>query len=635
MSGKQCLFIALLVFWLTRISFCDLNQTKDSIIELINQGQTEEAAKAVDKIISENSQDSFLPVSLYWIAWTYGWNNKIDEEKNLYQTIINDYQDTSIIESSKLGYESAKVRELINKQQFGEANEILEKLISNFSNNQDLPGTIYHIGLRYEWADRNDEAQKIYQHLRGNFPESQYGIKAKLNFERAKINSYISSGKIILAKEAFGKMISDFNDDTNLPDTLINIAQRFGLSNLYEQEGKISKYIIENFPNDRNVSAAKYNYSKSQVHSLVALHRFEDANAMLDKFISDFNERSDLPDALYWIARRYEWNDRYAKAAEIFKAILERTPNKINLDKALIGIKRVNICSQILSGKMENTSADISNLVTGFIDNPELPDTLNNIARRYEWEFKYDESRDIYQKIIDKWPESKFDQKAKIGLSSLKILELIDSNSYDEVDSEIERFTADYNNNPYLYESLLFIANKAYDKGYEARAKNEAYGKFINLSAKILDEKVLNKIEGMENQTQAYYLASVANYRLGKVDKTMEYADKVLQIAPEFIHAASMQWLIADGYEKLEASGAIPKAEADLIIEEEYKKLIDNYNNGMDSMGALRLGEIYIEQGRMTEACACLGWYLMRMGIDECSAAQINGIFKKCERCKK
>ena len=96
-----------------------------------------------------------------------------------------------------------------------------------------------------------------------------------------------------------------------------------------------------------------------------------------------------------------------------------------------------------------------------------------------------------------------------------------------------------------------------------------------------------------------------------------------------------MQWVIADGFEKLKASGQLPAAEADLIIEEEYKKLMENYSNGLDSFAAMRLGEIYMKQDRIMDACACFGWYLMKTGTDECGAAHINKLFEKCGRCKK
>jgi len=375
--------------------------------------------------------------------------------------------------------------------------------------------------------------------------------------------------------------------------------------------------------------------AKAQIHSLISLNRIEEANSLFMKFAADYNNHPDLPKAFYWIARRYEWSDRYAQAANIFEQILQKYPENKNADKSQIGIRQVNICSQILAEQMEDAAAQTEDMISNFINNSELPETLDNIGRRYEWLDKYEEAAEIYQRITELWPDGEYKDKAEIDLASLDVLTAVDSLDYNETEIGIETLISDYNENSYLPKALLFIAIKCYDKGYESGIKSEVCGKLASLSAQILDEDVLNKIEGEENKAKAYCLAATVNYRLNDIDKTMDYADKVLQFAPEFIHAASMQWLIADGYEKLKSSGVIPKAEADILIEDEYKKLMDNYDNGMDAYGAMRLGEIYVEQNRITEACACFGWYIMRMGIDECSASQINKIFEKCERCKK
>ncbi|MFA5292477.1 MAG: tetratricopeptide repeat protein [Phycisphaerae bacterium] len=638
MCGKLLLVSALLVGLLSGISFGgDLNQTKNDVIDLINKGQTEAASKSINQIISDYSQDSFLPEALYWIAWSYGWTGRYNEEQNLYQQIIQKYPDNTIVNSARMCYLGSEIQAFIAAQKFDEAKTALNKLAADFYSLPDLPQMLYRIARSYEWSQDNqyEDSKEIFRRIIQFTSDEKLKGKAQLGAARTEILALIKQGMYKESRESYAKLIEEFAENADLADTLYWIANRYGYANRYEEEKNVYQELLEKYPENNNTVNAQFGFNKAQIHSLIALDRIEDSNSALNKFVADYNNHPDMPEALYWIARRYEWNVNYAQAANIFGLILQEYPkNKIE-NKVQTGIERTSICLKIVSDETESLQADTENVIANFINNPELLETMEEIGRRYEWADKYEEAKIIYQRIIDIQPESNFSDKAEIDLASLDTLIAISSLDYNETKIGIDELIADYNESPYLAETLLFIAEKCYDTCYDFAIKNEACRKLLQLSAQILDERVLNKIQDTDNKTLAYYLAAVVNSRLGNIDKTMEYADKLLQIAPEFIHAASMQLMIADGFEKLKASGQLPAAEADLIIEEEYKNLMDNYTNGLNNYAALHLGEIFIKQERITEACACFGLYLMNTGLDGCGAVRINRIFEQCGRCKK
>jgi TolA-binding protein len=637
MSGKY-LGVLILVCLFAKTSLCDLYQSQDDIIDLINKGQTEEAAKRIEQIISKYSTDSFLPQAMRRFAWSYGWNGKIVEEKKLYQQIIENYPNSAVIADVQMCLLGAEIQTFIESKKFADAEEKSNTLLTEFKANIRLPEVLYRIARSYEWSEDNryDDAKEIFKQIIQLASDDTLKDKAELGFSRTEILTLIKQGSYKQSREAYVKLVDEFAENANLADTIYWIANRYGYANRYAEEKTAYQKLLEKYPENKNALNVQFGFAKAHIHSLISLNRIEEANSLFIKFVADYNNHPDLPDAFYWLARRYEWLDRYAQAANIFEQILRKYPDSKNADKAEIGIRRVNICAQILANeKSGDVSAQTEDLIANFINNPELPETLDNVGRRYEWLDRYDEAAVVYQRITELWPDGDCADKAEIDLASLDVLTAVEALDYNEARIGIETLIADYNDNSYLPKALLFIAIKCYDKGYESGKKGEIRGKFGALSAQILDEEVLTNIQGEENKAQAYYLAAMVNYRLNDVDKMMDYADKVLQFAPEFIHAASMQLLIAEGYEKLKSSGVIPKAEADILIEDEYKKLIDNYDNGLDAYGAMRLGEIYVGQNRITEACACFGWYIMRMGIDECSAAKINRIFDRCERCKK
>jgi len=636
MCGKYFLTNGLLLCLLTGISFGgDLQQTKNDIIALIKSGQTETAKESTAKLINDNSNNTDLPEALYWIARNYGWSSQYDEEKSIYQQIILNYPNSSKIGKARLGYSRAEVQSLIVQRKYNEAKKAYDKLVADFNGHPDLADTLYGIALRYGYSNRYEEEKETSQRIIEKYPNSEIANKAQFGFLKAQIQCLIASKNYKQANSYLGKLVTEFSNHPDLPDALYWIARRYEWLNKYIEAESIFEQIAQKYPDNSLISKAQLGIRRINVCNLIISNQLTTAQSDFNDMIINYPGSPDLADTIYEIGRRYEWSNKYEQAINTYQLIATRYSGSTAGGNIQLDISRANISSLIVAGQMEAAQAEVNDLKVNFADNADLPDVLYRIGERCVQQDRYEYAKNIFQHIIQTYTGSSYASDSKLGFSSAAILSIIEANDYNEATAAFDKMIEDFNEHRNLSETVFGIAEKCYDKGYKLGVKDGTGGKLLGLAAEMLNKDVLERICGQDNLAWAYYLAATTNFRLGDSDKTIEYADKVLQLDPNFKYASNMQWVIADGFEKLKASGQLPAAEADLIIEEEYKKLMENYSNGLDSFAAMRLGEIYMKQDRIMDACACFGWYLMKTGTDECGAAHINKLFEKCGRCKK
>jgi hypothetical protein len=66
-------------------------------------------------------------------------------------------------------------------------------------------------------------------------------------------------------------------------------------------------------------------------------------------------------------------------------------------------------------------------LLTEFSGQPTLPKEIYQIVDMYAMAGKYDKADQVYQHVLNNWPEAKQDGLGHIGVAEINILDLIDS----------------------------------------------------------------------------------------------------------------------------------------------------------------------------------------------------------------
>lgn len=191
-------------------------------------------------------------------------------------------------------------------------------------------------------------------------------------------------------------------------------------------------------------TAAELNQARKNIYALIDAGKVNEARLAKDKLLADFNNNPNLPEAIYWIAERYERMSNFEEAKSNFQQITQKHPSSTFANKARLGIARAESMSLIMSEKYHQAKGAIDKMVADFGGNPDLPEHLFWITERYVRLNRFEEAKQNYQRIIQKFPSNRFANKAKLWLSRINATALIESGGFAQAQREIDKLAADF-----------------------------------------------------------------------------------------------------------------------------------------------------------------------------------------------
>ncbi|RPH69221.1 hypothetical protein EHM76_07250, partial [bacterium] len=180
----------------------------------------------------------------------------------------------------------------------------------------------------------------------------------------------------------------------------------------------------------------------------------------------------DLPEAIFWIAERFQRFDRFEDAKENYQRIIKGFPDSPLAAKSKFWFARVNVLSLIKSQDYDGAKSTLDEFISNFAGDSDYAESLYWIAEQYKWLKQYKEANAVYQQITQRFPGSKWALKAAFGASKAEVLSLIKSQDYDRAQSAVDKLSSDFAGNPDLPETLYWIADSYRWSNNFAQAKN-------------------------------------------------------------------------------------------------------------------------------------------------------------------
>jgi TolA-binding protein len=195
---------------------------------------------------------------------------------------------------------------------------------------------------------------------------------------------------------------------------------------------------------------------KNLVLSYIPAKRESDAKQCLEELAADFAGHPALASALYEIASDYELRRNYDSARKLYEQIAQQYPDSPQAGKITLDLPKTDILSNIEKKEYQQAEDAITAFVNDFNDNSYLPDALYTIARRYERAKKYPEAEQLYNRIINDYPQDAACDSCRLGLKKLGIYSVIESGG--NYAAEIEKLLIDFASCDDLSEALYDIA---------------------------------------------------------------------------------------------------------------------------------------------------------------------------------
>jgi len=263
--------------------------------------------------------------------------------------------------------------------------------------------------------------------------------------------------------------------------------------------------------------------------------------------------------------------------------------------------------ADIKLGDYEAADAGIETILAKYSDHKDLLPAFCQLGDDYLDAGKHDKAIECYQYVIDKQPDSKLDISSRVGIARVHI-----SLSNDEaVDEIIDGLIVDYTDHPRLPWAVFVLGEEYYNVAIQAEKEDRAVEAGENFTKAIAIWDII--IEGLPvslpDTAHAWYFSAVSYRHTGEYGNAIEYYQKVVDNWPDYQFAWSAQCLIGECYEKLRNSGALSESQANPLIEQAYKLVIENYrDSSLAGHACMKLGDMNLKKGRTLEAA---GYYEM------------------------
>jgi TolA-binding protein len=579
----------------------EIQKQAKNICALIEAGKISEAKAATENMTAEFPELARLPDMLYWIAGKYQQVDRFEDAKQIYEQIIRDYPDSPWAKKAKMGYAMTDAMSLTILRRYSEAKEAADKMFTDFAGNPDVAEMLYWISGRLQALDRFEEAKQIQEQIIRDFPDNPWAIRARMGRAMTETISLIVSGKYTEAQAVIDKTAADFNGRPDLPEMLYWITGRFEMAGRADDAKRNYQMIVDSFPNNLFAKRSKIGISRVDVISLIESKDYNEANTAIDKMVADFSTNPDLPETLFWLANRYNSQNRVADSVRLNQIIVQKYPASPWAGKGNLNLTKEKIFSLITARNFDQSKISFDKFVTDFKGNPQLPEAIFWIAERYQRFDRFEDAGRIYQQIIDEFPGSIWADKSKFWISRITVLSFIVMQDYDGAGTALAQFTTAFADNPDFPEALYWIAER-----YEREGKSQ--------DAQLLCQKIIadyptsqwaTKVKAGHptgNDLVQYDFTGIALAE----DNNSAIEIKDINLNPDLEKAAIEIYRVGRGYEDVNDFNSAAKA---------YEQTVRDYpatTKGRNAVLDIRRMEIWnkIEAGEVNEAGLLLNKYV-------------------------
>ena len=586
----------------------DIEQAKSQIISLVETGKLDDANAAVDKIMAlPASRDK--GAALQQIAGTYQNAGQADKAITISDYVLKNWPKGSFAVWAGMSMAISQ----IDKGNTTEAEATTASMIADYADNADLPVTLSVIADTYSWRKKFDKSEKLYAIIAEKFPNSTVASKARLAVVGVNALAFIEDKNYSLAQKQVELMIKDFNNQPELPAMLFRIGQEFSWQHRYTEAKDAFDYITDKSSNTSLSQQAKLWSARANVCSLIGKAKDTEVVASIDKLMNDFASDAGLADTVYWISKEYEWKKGtsinrtgwYDTPNSVYQKLMQQfsdTPygQQAEWDQKRLA-HRMKIFKLMQEPNQAATDAAIETMATDLKDRPELAGELYWIACGYEEHpDKMPQAEQIYARIVKDCLGTDEADRAALDIQRRTICDLFDADDANTATTLLDKFVADFGQNPYSGTCLSRAVRGFYVAGAEFRDKNrpEKAKQYCEIAANIWQKLPKDTLQKGADSTYLYFYVAINYHELGRWADAIDNYQKVLDDYPDFEHSCGINAAIGVCYESLRDKEGVPKEQVNPLIEEAYKAVLANSSGCYSTPDvAYKLAGIMLEKG--------------------------------------
>lgn len=368
-----------------------------------------------------------------------------------------------------------------------------------------------------EQGSDREKADRLYEYVTGMWPADPIWADMRAAFTE------IADGNDADAQAAVDKLLTDFAQNQYLPVALYEISKLYSQFGRQDQASKLRDHVINQWPAHKYTMWALMDAARLNVH----LGDTEVAEAAIEKLKADFSGNEDITGAVSCVAHEYLNCGKYAKGLALCQYILKTLPETTDTMWAQAGIAVANVGL----GNMQAAEAATQNLITDFSSHERLGEAVYDVAYRHHSLGHHEKAKQLYQQVVETWPQWENITWAKTGLV----------------------------------------------RSHIALGENAAAQTVVDGLVAKLDEVYPSGSDLPTRAAEGYYYAGDCYQKLGRYARSLQCYRRVSDDCPDYEYAWNALFLVGHNLEELKKSGLITKSEADPVIKVTYEQLLEKH----------------------------------------------------------
>jgi len=294
------------------------------------------------------------------------------------------------------------------------------------------------------------------------------------------------------------------------------------------------------------------------------------AKTSADALIANNSSNEIVSSAAFDIAHAYFSTGNPGGAKEYYQYIIDNWLNSGDAMPALFG---VIMCNNSL-GKVQEADTALNKLLSNLSTQEDILGPLLDTAEYYQSVGKYDSALNLYQLVVQNWPDSEVAIFAYRGVGFCQAAIGNNPEAINTLAVMLEKFKG----HPDLGVEASAIAEPYYNEGFRLKTegKSERARIFFLAALEIADIVKAQDSKGVETfDTYCWMGASYSG--LEENQKALECYKNAVEKYPDNAMAWHALFKIGQIYERLKQTESINASECDLNIRQAYSKLLEKY----------------------------------------------------------
>jgi len=264
-------------------------------------------------------------------------------------------------------------------------------------------------------------------------------------------NHRIIAGIILIVLAGFGVCWGDFVPRQHSCDQIHAQADEMLAEGNFYQGYRLYKYITQNNPNYEDLMRS---YVGKAVCA-IGMGHYPAAEEAVNKLLADFADVPGIGADLSDIAGHYQRQGKFGLALRLYDYVIESCPDYAR-DMDFYGGLAI---SSAAVGKASTATDAVNMLLNEYGGYDSTPKILNQIGQAYRHSQSYAEAEEVFQLVVDYWPQSQYAIQSEVGIIKSRI------DRQQDATEAINAFLNWYIESEALPECLCDIAEHYQEKG--------------------------------------------------------------------------------------------------------------------------------------------------------------------------